>query len=307
MKAEKISIISECDGLKLSTLIIAPDTPKAVLQIVHGMCEHKERYIPFMEFMANQGVACVIHDHRGHGESVRSKDDLGYFYENGAEAVVEDIYYVMTEAKKRFGDMPYILFGHSMGSLGVRCFIKKYDNEIDALIVCGSPSANDMADMGIALIRFLQRMKGDRGKSKLIDGMVMGSFDKPFAKEGLKNSWISTDKKIVEAYNADPYCNFTFTLNGYEALLMLMKDTYVKKGWNISKKELPIHFIAGADDPCITNVAKFNHAVQFLKNRGYINVTSRLYEGMRHEILNEIHKDIVYADVAEFCLGVIEQ
>ena len=227
--------------------------------------------------------------------------DLGYFYENGAEALVEDIHQVMKETKVRFAGLPYILMGHSMGSLGVRCFIKKYDSEIDGLIVCGSPSANDMADMDIKLIHFMKKFKGGHGKSKLVDGMVMGGFEKPFAKENLKNSWLSTDRAIVEAYNADPHCGYSFTLNGYEALLTLMKDTYSKEGWNVTGKDLPIHFIAGAEDPCITNKQKFKNAVQFMKDRGYSNVTSKLYDGMRHEILNEIDKEQVYADVAAFC------
>ena len=305
MKTEHISFVSKQDGLILDGIIVAPEKPKAVLQLAHGMCEHKERYIPFMEYMAEQGFACVIHDHRGHGRSVKADTDLGYFYENGAEALVEDIRQVMEETKKRLVGVPYILFGHSMGSLGVRCFVKKYDSDIDALIVCGSPSANDMADMGIKLIRFLQKFKGGYGKAKLVDGMVMGAFNKPFAKENLKNSWLSTDKNVVKTYNADPYCNYTFTLNGYEALLTLMKDTYSTEGWNVSNKKLPIHFIAGADDPCITNQEKFGHAVQFMKDRGYRNVTAKLYEGMRHEVLNEKNKAIVYKDVAEFCAWIV--
>lgn len=307
MKTEHISFVSKQDELVLAGLIIAPEYPKAVLQLAHGMCEHKERYIPFMEYMAEQGFACVIHDHRGHGRSVKSISDLGYFYENGAEAIVEDTYQVLKETKERYKGVPYILMGHSMGSMVVRCFIKKYDNEIDALIVCGSPSANDMVDFGIGLVHLLKKCKGGYGKSRLMDYIVTGNCNKVFAKEHLKSSWITSDRAVVEAYNADPYCNYTFTLNGYEALLLLMKNTYTKKGWMMSKKTLPIHFIAGADDPYITNASKFESAVQFLRDRGYKNVTSKLYEDMRHEVLNEKNKAIVYKDVAEFCEGIIGQ
>ena len=305
MKTEHISFVSKQDELVLAGLIIAPEYPKAVLQLAHGMCEHKERYIPFMEYMAEQGFACVIHDHRGHGRSVKSISDLGYFYENGAEALVEDMYQVLEETKKRYPGLPYILMGHSMGSLGVRCFAKKYDGDIDALIVCGSPSANDMVDFGIGLVRLLKKCKGGYGKSRLMDYIVTGNCNKVFAKENLKSSWITSDRAVVEAYNADPYCNYTFTLNGYEALLLLMKNTYTKKGWMMSKNELPIHFIAGAKDPYITNASKFESAVQFLRDRGYRNVTAKLYEGMRHEVLNEKNKAIVYKDVVRFCEGII--
>ncbi|MBR3762107.1 MAG: alpha/beta hydrolase [Lachnospiraceae bacterium] len=301
MKKEYIKIASKQDGLQLDTLIMAPESPKAVLQLVHGMCEHKERYIPFMEFMVGQGYACVIHDHRGHGGSIKAAGDLGFFYENGKVAVVEDIYQVMSEAKARFGAMPYFLMGHSMGSLAVRCFIKKYDSEIDGLIVCGSPSANPMAGAGIGLVRLLQKFKGAHGKSKLVDNMVIGSFEKPYKKEQTKNAWICSDKAVVEQYNADPLCGYSFTLNGYEALLGLMKDTYSKEGWQVAKSDLPIRFIAGVMDPCITNVKAFQKAVDFMRDRGYRNVTSKLYKDMRHEILNETCKEHVYEDIATFC------
>lgn len=305
MKKEYIKITSNQDGLQLDTLMLIPETPKAVLQLVHGMCEYKERYIPFMEYMANQGYACVVHDHRGHGKSVKDIGDLGYFYENGAEALVEDVYQVLMTAKERFGALPYFLFGHSMGSMAVRCFIKKYDSEIDALIVCGSPSANSMAGMGIPLVRLLQKFKGAHGKSKLVGTMVMGGFEKPFAKEKMCNSWICSDKAVVEEYNADPLCGYAFTLNGYEALLKLMADTYSEKGWKTAKPDLPIYFIAGEQDPCITNTKEFYEAVAFLKSRGYINVIGKLYKGMRHEILNETGKEQVYEDVVAFCKRLV--
>lgn len=307
MKTEQISFVSKQDGLLLDGIVIAPENPKAVLQLAHGMCEHKERYIPFMKYMAEQGFACVIHDHRGHGKSIKSISDLGYFYENGAEAIVEDTYQILVETKKRYQGLPYILMGHSMGSMIVRCFIKKYDGEIDALIVCGSPSANEAVDFGIGLVRFLMKWKGTRGKSRLMDYIVTGNCDKVFAKERLKSSWITSDRSVVEAYNADPYCNYKFTLNGYEALLLLMKNTYSKKDWKLSNNTLPIHFIAGAEDPYITSADKFANAVQFLRDRGYKHVTSKLYEGMRHEVLNEKNKAIVYTDLKVFCENIIKR
>lgn len=300
MKKEYIKITSGQDGLQLDTLIIAPDNPKAIFQLVHGMCEYKERYIPFMEYMAGEGYACIIHDHRGHGKSIRDIGDLGYFYDNGAKALVEDIFQVMQYARERLGTLPYFMLGHSMGSLGVRCFIKQYDSELDGLIVCGSPSTNPMAGLGVCLVRFLQKIKGAHGKSKLVDSMVMGDFEKPFSKENMRNAWLCTDKAVVERYNSDPLCGYSFTLNGYEALLTLMADTYSEKGWKMANSALSIHFIAGEQDPCIVSAQKFQEAAAFLKDRGYANVTARLYKDMRHEILNEIGKEKVYVEVAEF-------
>ena len=137
-------IESEADGLDISVLAVVPDeTPyKGILQLVHGMSEYKERYLPFMEYMAKKGYVCVIHDQRGHGKSVRALDDLGYMYGGGADAILKDIEVVNREMHQQLPDLPLILFGHSMGSLAVRAFARDHDDCMDMLIVCGSPSKN---------------------------------------------------------------------------------------------------------------------------------------------------------------------
>ena len=138
------SFLSEADALEISVLCLMPEAgvhPRAIVQLVHGMSEYKERYIPFMEYLTSKGYISVIHDHRGHGKSVKDEADLGYFYDNSGKAIIEDVHQVTTWMKERYGkELPYHLFGHSMGSLVVRCYLKKYDNELDSLIVCGSPS-----------------------------------------------------------------------------------------------------------------------------------------------------------------------
>ena len=104
----------------------------------------------------------------------------------------------------------------------------------------------------------------------------------------------------MQAYNNDPLCGFVFTVNGYRnGLFRLMKDIYSPEGWNVTKPDLPVHFIAGAEDPCIINLKKFSQAVSFLRARGYREVTSQVYPKMRHEILNEIGREDVWRDVRE--------
>lgn len=300
MIRKDLKFISKQDGLRLAGLLIAPEKGKAVLQISHGMCEHKERYIPFMEYMANQGYICVIHDHRGHGKSVRSQEDLGYFYKNGGESLVEDLHQITEYIKKQNSGLPYFLFGHSMGSLAVRCYTKKYDAELDGLVVCGSPSENAMAGIGILIDKAVQKYRGEHGRSNAIDTIFSKGFEKAFEEEKTPHAWICSDKEVVAAYNADPLCNFTFTLNGYEALLWLVKNTYSMQGWKVEKPELPIYFISGEKDPCMIDTKKFFEAVERMKKVGYTKVSSKLYQGMRHEILNEIGKEEVYADLVGF-------
>lgn len=150
------TIKSRADGLELSVLEIAPEGKlRGIVQLVHGMSENKERYQPFMEYLAAEGFLTVIHDHRGHGASVRQKQDLGYMYGGGAEALLDDISLINETLRKKYPELPLILFGHSMGSLAVRSFVKEHDDCVDALIVCGSPSRNPALPLG----RFLGKKR----------------------------------------------------------------------------------------------------------------------------------------------------
>ncbi|MBQ6880371.1 MAG: alpha/beta fold hydrolase [Bacteroidales bacterium] len=300
MKTEVTAVSSSFDELNLSILICRPEeTPKAVVQIAHGMCEHKERYLPFMEFLCNRGYACIIHDHRGHGASVKRADDLGYMYSGGSEGIIEDIKTVNRHAASMFPESLIFLFGHSMGSLAVRCFAKRHDGLINGLIVCGSPSRNPAAGAGKALTKIISIIKGDRHRPAIIQKMAFNSFNKNFTDEG-ENAWLSTDRSVVQAYNASPLCGYTFTANGFIGLVDLMTDCYDSKGWRLSRHEMPVLFIAGENDPCITGEKQFTEAVEFFRKAGYENTSSRLYEGMRHEILNENGKETVWNDILSF-------
>lgn len=294
------SIASHHDNLQLSVLAVCPEKPKAVVQMAHGMCEHKERYLSFMRFLAAHGYAAFLNDHRGHGESVLDQADLGYFYDGGARALIDDMHLLTEHIRGEYPSLPIALFGHSMGSLAVRCYTKRYDKEISSLIVCGSPSANAFTGMMKKFDDLLIRTKGDRARSDVINTVFSGAFEARFRSEGIENAWLSSDRSVSEAYNADPLCHFTFTLNGYKALLDLLTDTYSDVGWKMENPRLPIRFLSGANDPCMVSRPAFARSVDHMRKVGYTNVSSRLFDGMRHEILNETEKESVYADVLDF-------
>ena len=304
----KEAILSNSDNLKISILICQPrEHPKAVVQIVHGMCEHKERYIPFMEFLASHGFACIIHDHRGHGESVKSSEDLGYFYEGGYLALVEDIHEVTKVAKSEFPGLPVILLGHSMGSMAVRSYAKRHDDEICGLIVCGCPSRNGGAAVAKLAARAYALVAGRHHRPKLIQELAFGAFNRGFKGEESEHAWVCSDPEIVRNYDADPLCNFQFTNDGFINLFSLMQDAYRTKDWKAGNPSLPVLFISGEEDPCLINRKKFLEAVQAMKKVGYENVRHILYPGMRHEILNETGKEKVWKDVLEFLQPVAAQ
>ncbi|MGN0188599.1 MAG: alpha/beta fold hydrolase [Candidatus Cryptobacteroides sp.] len=307
MKTAIETIKSVSDGLTIKVLSVLPEreAPKAVLQIVHGMCEHKERYVPFMEYMASEGYACVIHDHRGHGETVHSADDLGYFYKGGFRAAVDDALEVTRYTKKRFPGIPFFLFGHSMGSMIVRSYAKRYDSELSGLIVCGSPSENPAAGLGKVLASVVGFFGGGRCRPALLQKIAFGAFNRGIDRPHSPNAWICTDEEVVRTYDNDPLCNFRFTANGFRNLFALMQDCYSPDGWRMASPSMPVLFIAGEEDPCIAGLEKFGKAVDSMRKAGYTCVSSRTYPGMRHEILNEKDKATVWQDVLEWLDSVL--
>lgn len=284
------------------TITYPPDgvEPIGVIEFVHGMCETRNRYAAPMEHFSRHGYICAIADMRGHGENILTNDDLGYFGEEGYKGLVNDVQEYTMYLKREFPNLPFILLGHSMGSLVVRTYLKKYSQEVDAVILSGSPSENSLAAVGKFLAKFLAFFRGWHYRSPFIENMVNGPFEKPFLKEGIVNSWLSTDKFIVEEYNKDPLCGVPFTLNGYYCLFSLMEQVYSKLGWTNKNKQLPVMFMSGGDDPCRKSDKDFKKAVTHFKHCGFPNTFSKLYPGMRHELFNELNNEEVYYDILKF-------
>ena len=184
-----------------------------------------------------------------------------------------------------------------MGSLIVRNFIQTHDDQIDKLIVCGSPSKNETAGLAVTLTKFLRATYGDHHRSQRINDLAFSSYNK----EGEEaNAWISYNPLNVKAYNASPLDGYIFTINGFMNLFQLLENTYLKRRYELKHKDLDILFVSGEDDPCLVTKAKFNEAVEFMRKVGYRNVSSKLYPNMRHEILNEVDHQIVYDDILAF-------
>lgn len=299
---EKFHIISKYDDRKIHGTIFIPEQKqvKGIVQISHGMCEHKERYFDFMRFLNNNGYIAVINDHRGHGESVTNKQELGYFKDKQGDAIVDDLLQVTLYIKNRYPQYKVILFGHSMGSLVVRKYIQENDDKISKLIVCGSPSKNNFVSIGICITKIIGMFKGEFYRSKFVEHMATGRGNKKFLDEKDEVSWITSDKKIRDNYRNDELCNFKFTINGYLNLFHLVKHVYTKNRYKVLNRKLPILFIAGEDDPVIVSKEKWNQSQEFLRKVGYSNVKGILYNKMRHEILNEIEKDKVYNDILKY-------
>ena len=291
---------SAYDGLRLSVLMVRPEgEPEAVLQIAHGMCGYKERYVGFMEYMADHGVACVASDHRGHGASIISRDDLGYMYKGGYTALVEDMKLVSDWTHKEFPNVPLFLLGHSMGGMAARIYAKKYDSMLSGLIVCGTPGYSTTARAGMILTWFMKLFNRGRMRLPLIQDMASERYNRRFTSEG-KMAWQCSDPESRREFAGNPLCNFAFTANGLHNLLGMMVEANSSRGWTVMNPDLPVAFLSGSDDPCMGGEKKLHDAAMMMYLIGYHNVTAAIFTDMRHEILNEVDKEIVWDDVLDF-------
>jgi alpha-beta hydrolase superfamily lysophospholipase len=272
--------------------------PKAIVQIIHGIAEHVQRYDHFARYLSSLGYIVVAEDHMGHGKSICEEVPQGYFA-GGWDGAVEDCYRLLRAVKAEFPDTPYFLFGHSMGSLVVRKYAKFYDDTIDKLIVCGSPSENPASSVALNLAKLIGKVKGDHYRSNLINNMAFSAYRKGFD-EPSPNNWLSSNQDNVEAYDACEDDGYVFTTNGFQNLFTLMIDAYDPKGWNLQNKDMPILFIAGEFDPCIGSKEKWEKAQERMREIGYTNVDGVLFDGMRHEILQETNKQKVFDTVLDF-------
>ena len=300
MERRNFTISSSFDGLTLHGSLLLPNgTPKAVVQVLHGMCEFREKYFDFAEYFVNNGYAVCIHDHRGHGDSVRAEGDRGYFYERSGEWIVEDSYQVTEYIKKELSGLPVYMFGHSMGSMVARCYLQRHDDAVQKVIVCGSPSKNPLVGAAIALTKCMTLFKGARHRSKMLARLSTGKCNDAFPGEG-PGAWVTRDQQYLLPYLENPKYQFTFTCNGFENLFRLMKHTYTKKRYAVKNPDLPILFTSGSDDGVMVSEEKWLASQAALRKAGYRNVGGKLYHGYRHEIHNEIGKEKALADMLAF-------
>ena len=299
MQKETFVVQSQFDDLKLHGVIIRPEKPKAIIQILHGMCEYKERYEDFMRFFAERGYLVVCHDHRGHGDSVLREEDRGYLYDFSGQAIVEDAALVTRYVKETYPNLPVYLFGHSMGSMIARCYIQKHDTLVDKMVICGSPSKNPFVDVAILLTKTIRLFRGERYKSKMLAYLSTGKGNERFKEEGPSN-WLSRNRENIERFITNPKGKVHFSVNGYENLFKLMRDTYRKKGYRVQNPALPIFFVSGSDDAVLVTEEKWRNSVEDMKRVGYQDISCKLYPKLRHEIFSDIGGEEVMEDLLEF-------
>ncbi len=280
------------------------DKPVCVLQIIHGMTEHIDRYDGFAQYMAGKGILVVGDDHLGHGKSVRPGEPYGYFCkEDAATVLVRDEHRLKKMTQEQYQGVPYIILGHSMGSFIARNYLIRYGSGIDGAVIMGTGMQSKIqlaAARALAGIQIL--FCGPKHVSKLIDKLAFGMFNKRIEASKTPSDWLCSNEESVKRYRQDPMCNFTFTANGFQTLMKLIWNLHDVEKLKKMPRQLPVFFVAGEEDP----VGDYGRAVKqvyesFLQ-LGMERVQMKLYPGDRHEILHETDRAEVYADIYRWIL-----
>ena len=282
-------------------------TPKGVVQIVHGIAEHIERFEPFVNYLNQCGYVVVAEDHMGHGRSIGNDGVRGYFH-GGWFAAVDDTYQLLRYTRKRYPDVPYILLGISMGSFMVRTLIAKYpDSGISAAILCGTawqpPQAITAARSLAALI-----CKGSNEKepNEMLQKLMFGSYNSRVERPESPNAWLCRDSGIVEAYDRDPLCGFPPTAGLVRDMMEGFRYIQDVRHLDRMRKDLPVLFIAGREDPVGAYGVGVETCVKAFRDAGMTKVACKLYPDDRHDVLNELDKLTVWSDVTNWIDSAVD-
>ena len=275
---------------------------KAIVQISHGMIEYIERYADFAAFLNEHGILVIGNDHLGHGKSVNSEDEWGYFAEEkGGVLLVRDLLLVTKLIKQEFPLVPVFLLGHSMGSFMARRYLINFGGFVDGAIIMGTgnPSLATLA-AGRAITASLMKMHGSRYRSDFVSNMAFGSYNKRIENPASPNSWLTRDEAVVEKYDNTPENTFKFTVSGFNQIFETISYIENPKLINRIPKNIPILLISGEEDPVGGYGKEVQKVYKALDKAGIDDLTIELVEGARHEVLNEINKEETYRFILEW-------
>jgi len=276
-------------------------TPVGVLQIVHGVAEYAARYDEFATFMASKGFLVVAEDHMGHGGSIGSEGKQGYF-DGGWFKAVADSHRLLSYTRMECPDVPYILLGHSMGSFMVRTLLAKYPKcGVGAAIISGTAWMHrGILNTGIAAATMIGKKNGFDQPSKTLNNMMFGGYNKHVEHKRTPCDWLTRDERIVDAYVADPLCGFTVTAGLARDMLTGLKYIQEPETLERMRKNTPIFFIAGSEDPVGNYGEGVKQTAQAFMKAGMENVSMRLYPLCRHEVLNEMNREEIYGHILDW-------
>jgi alpha-beta hydrolase superfamily lysophospholipase len=302
MKESTLTINSR-DGSEIHVYKWIPDGEiRGVVQIAHGMSEHAKRYDGFANVLTLAGYAVYANDHRGHGRTANSPDNLGHFSEaDGWSLAVDDLNELTKLIKEENKDLPIILLGHSMGSFLAKSYVQKYGKDLAGLILSGTGTDQGLlSQIGILVAKYEMWRIGKKGRSKLLNNLSFGNFNKPFNPNRTEYDWLSRDEKEVDKYVSDPYCGGIVTAGFFYDMLTGIKHADRSHEINKVPKNLPIFIISGDKDPVGGNTKLVLKTIRKYQAAGIEDLKYKFYPEARHELLNELNKEEVFENIIEW-------
>lgn len=292
------SVLLSADG-KTSLFVrtwLPEGEPRAVLQLLHGLGEHLGRYERFARFMAENGFVVVGHDYLGHGKTVVDEADFGFVCEHDSwELLLADARAMHLRTRDAYPELPYFMFGHSMGSFLLRTYVIRYPGEQFGAILSGTGQLSRPVLLGgVLLSRFELWRHHPRYKSPLLIRLSFGSYKKRYPADLSQGSWLSADPEYVRAHAVDPYNNHGCTVSLYLAMLRAMLSIRRLKNLSRMDPHLRVLFISGAKDPVGNCGRGVRAAYNTFVKAGMRHVKLKLYPEGRHELLNDVMREDVY-------------
>lgn len=281
--------INTFDNLTISMASADINNPKAVIQIIHGLKEHKKRYYEFAKYLNNNGYTVIMSDNRGHGYSVNDDYPLGYMAD--IHILIKDQFEITKYIKSHYKNIPIYLLGHSYGSMIARTYLQNYDEEISKLILSGTVAYNNFVNIGLILGKIINIIKGEKGSSIILQ-KIADSDD---------ISWVCSNNETMKQYKSDYFCTGYKYMNiSIYNIFKAMKELHNIKAYKCKNPDLEILSITGEKDPVTKGEKGIADSISTLEKIGYKNIKSIVYTDMLHEVLNEVNKEDVYKDVLDF-------
>lgn len=292
--------IKSRDGYELELHIFKVKNSNSVVQLIHGMEEHQERYEPFINFLNEKGISVVSSNMRGHGKNAPF---LGYFKDKkGYEELIEDQKTITEYIENNFKNHSVFIFAHSMGTIITRVLLEDYSKHYDKVVLSGYPNYQIASHIGIVISNIIKLIKGPKYKSKFLSKLSIEQFNKKIKNPETKIDWICKDKKVLEDYKKDPYCGFGFTCSAYNDLYHLVIKMHKAKNYKNINKNLKLLMLRGLEDPCVGGENGATDSRSILNKAGFSNIEHIDYPNMRHELLGESGKEKIYNDILKFYL-----
>ncbi|MCR5510243.1 MAG: alpha/beta hydrolase [Lachnospiraceae bacterium] len=304
MRKEEITFESRDGASSIYAVKWIPDeTPKAILQITHGMAEHIGRYEDFAAYMCEHGFLVIGDDHLGHGRTYHINEGKpGYICaRHGDTVMVRDEHRLKKIVQGENPGIPIFIMGHSMGSFILRNYMYRYGTGINGAIVMGTGmQSKALLTVSRSLAAVSGFILGDDHIPKLLNSMAFGAYNKRIPDAPNDYAWLSKSDEVQQKYIADPDCGFTFTVNGFKVLFKLMWKLADKANVEKMPKNLPVLLVSGEEDPVGNYGEGVKQVYESYKALGMEDVTLKLYKDDRHEILNETDHDQVYEDILKW-------